>query len=132
MAETTIPSPAEAIRWIGANVTDLDGDVAGQVHGFFIDAVSGDPAWLIVHVGRRRSARLIAVPMRDCAGAAFGVWVAQEGDLLHSAPVVDPDRPLRREHELTICAHYGAAEATGRAAEVASRAAGSVTAMPPK
>jgi hypothetical protein len=131
MAETTLPSLAEARRWVGTDVTDLGGDVAGQVHSFFIDAVSGDPAWLIVHVGRRRSARLIAVPMRDCAGAAFGVWVAQEGTLLRDAPVVDPQRPLRREHELTICAHYGAGEGVGRAAEVAGRAEGSVTAMPP-
>jgi hypothetical protein len=131
MAETALPSLAEATRWIGADVTDLGGDVAGQVHGFFIDVVSGDPAWLIVQVGRRRSARLIAAPMRDCAGAAFGAWVAQEGELLRSAPVVDPARPLRREHELAICAHYGAGEGVGRAAEVAGRAEGSVTAMPP-
>ncbi len=131
MAETTIPSLAEATRWIGADVTDLDGDVVGQVHGFFVDALGGDPAWLIARVGRRRNVRLVAVPMRDCAGAAFGVWIAEQGDLLRSAPVVDPERPLRREHELTICAHYGAGEGTGRAAEVAGRAEGSVTAMPP-
>jgi hypothetical protein len=131
MAEATLPPLAEAMRWVGSDVTDLDGDVAGQVHGFFIDAVSGVPAWLIVQIGRRRSARLIAVPMRDCAGAGFGVWVAVEGELLRKAPVVDPERPLRREHELTICAHYGAGEGSGRAAEVAGRAEGSVTAMPP-
>jgi hypothetical protein len=131
MAEATLPPLAETMRWVGSDVTDLDGNVAGQVHGFFIDAVSGDPAWLIVQVGRRRSARLIAVPMRGCAGAAFGVWVAVEGELLRKAPVVDPERPLRREHELTICAHYGAGEGVGRAAEVAGRPEGSVTAMPP-
>jgi hypothetical protein len=70
------------------------------------------------------------VPMRDCGGAAVGVWVAQEGEVLASAPVVDPTRPLRREHELTICAHFGIGEAVGRAAEVAGRPEGAVTAAP--
>ncbi len=71
------------------------------------------------------------MPLRDCAGAAFGVWVAQEGEALQTAPVVDPTRPLRREHELTICAHFGIGEAVGRAAEVAGRPEGAVTASPP-
>jgi hypothetical protein len=31
-------------------------------------------------IARRRSARLVAVPLRDCAGAAFGVWAAEEGE----------------------------------------------------
>ena len=43
---------------------------------------------------------------------------------MRSAPVVDPARPLLREHELTICAHYGIGEAVGRAAEVAGRPEG--------
>ena len=46
------------------------------------------------------------------------------------APVVDPTRPLLREHELTICAHYGIGERVGRAAEVAERAEGAVTSKP--
>jgi hypothetical protein len=44
--------------------------------------------------------------------------------------VVDPARPLLREHELTICAHYGIGERAGRAAEVMSRPEGSVTSQP--
>ena len=48
-----------------------------------------------------------------------------------SAPVVDPTRPLRREHELTICAHFGIGEKVGRGAAVASRAPGGITATPP-
>ncbi len=132
MAEAVaMPALAEAMRWVGAELTDLDGAAAGEVHGFFVDAESGEPAWLIARVGRRRGARLVAVPLRECAGAAFGVWVAQPGEALRAAPVVDPTRPLRREHELTICAHFGAGEAAGRAAEVAGRPEGAVTATPP-
>ena len=125
MAEpAAMPSLAEATRWIGAELDEIGGAAVGEVAGFFVDSGSGDPAWLIAKLGRRRNTRLVAVPLRDCAGAAFGVWVAQEGEALRTAPVVDPARPLRREHELTICAHFGIGEGVGRAAEVAGRRRG--------
>jgi hypothetical protein len=131
MAEAAaMPSPAEARGWIGAAVADIGGTAVGEVHGFFVDAASGEPAWLIARLGRGRRARRVAVPLCDCAGAAFGVWVDQEGEALRGAPVVDPTRPLRREHELAICAHFGIGESVGRAAEVAGRGEDEVTAVP--
>jgi hypothetical protein len=125
------PSTAEAMGWLGAEVAELSGDPVGQVQGVFVDADSGEPAWLVARLGRRRRARVVALPFSNCAGAPFGVWVAQEADAIRSAPVVDPTRPLRREHELTICAHFGVGEKVGRGAEVAGRAEGGVTATPP-
>jgi hypothetical protein len=122
---------AEAMGWTGAEVTELGGDSVGQVQGVFVDADSGEPAWLVARLGRRRRARVVAVPFANCAGAPFGVWVAQEGDAIRSAPVVDPTRPLRREHELTICAHFGIGEKVGRAAAIAGRGEGDITATPP-
>jgi hypothetical protein len=123
-------STAEAIGWLGAEVTEIGGAAVGQAQGLFVDADSGEPAWLVARLGRRR-ARLVAVPFANCAGAPFGVWVAQEGEAIRSAPVVDPTRPLRREHELAICAHFGIGEKVGRAAEVAGRDEGGITATPP-
>jgi hypothetical protein len=131
MTEGQPISTAEAMGWLGAEVAELSGDSIGHVQGLYVDAESGDPAWLIARLGRRRRARVVAVPFSNCAGAAFGVWVAQEGDSIRSAPVVDPMRPLRREHELTICAHFGIGERVGRAAAVAARGEGEVTAAPP-
>jgi len=131
MAEAaTLPALAEAMDWVGAELTELGGEKAGEVLGFFVDAESQAPAWLLARVGRRRG-RIVAVPLGFCAGAAFGVWVVQEGERLASAPIVDPARPLLREHELTICSHFGVSEAVGRAAEVAGRPQGAVTALPP-
>ena len=124
------PSTAEAMGWLGAELAELGGSSVGQVQGFYVDAESGEPAWLIARLGRRRRARVVAVPFANCAGAPFGVWVAQEADAIRSAPVVDPTRPLRREHELTICAHFGIGEKVGRAAEVTGREEG-ITATPP-
>lgn len=123
-------SAAEAGGWLDTEITELNGSSVGQVQGFYLDAESGDPVWLIARLGRRRRARVVAVPFSNCAGAPFGVWVAQEGDAIRSAPVVDPTRPLRREHELTICAHFGIGEKVGRAAAVVGRAAGEISAKP--
>jgi hypothetical protein len=130
MTEEQPISAAEAIGWVGAELTELGGGSIGEVQGFYVDAESGEPAWLIARLGRRRRARVVAVPFSNCAGAPFGVWVAQEADAIRSAPVVDPTRPLRREHELTICAHFGIGEKVGRAAAVAARDEGVVTAAP--
>jgi hypothetical protein len=131
MSEAPPPSAAEAMGWLGADVAELNGDAVGQVQGFYVDAESGEPAWMIARLGRRRRARVVAVPFSSCAGAPFGVWAAQEADAIRSAPVVDPARPLRREHELTICAHFGIGEKVGRAGEVSGRQEGGVTATPP-
>jgi len=118
----------EAMGWLGAEVAEQSGSSVGQVQGLYVDAENGEPAWLVARLGRRRRARVVAIPFSNCAGAPFGVWVAQEADAIRSAPVVDPIRPLRREHELTICAHFGIGEKVGRASEVASREAGEITA----
>jgi hypothetical protein len=126
-----MPPLSEATRWVGAELRDVDGAAVGEIEGFFVDSSSRAPAWLIARGGRRRHARLVAVPLRDCAGAAFGVWVAHPDEALSTAPVVDPERPLRREHELTICSHFGIGAGVGRAAEVAGRPEGEVTASPP-
>jgi hypothetical protein len=130
MAEAAMPATAEVRGWFGAPLTELGGRKVGEVHGLYVDKESGEPAWLIARVGGRRRPRLVGVPLRFCAGAPFGVWVVQEEERLASAPIVDPERPLLREHELTICAHFGAGEEVGRAAEVAGRPAGSVTSVP--
>jgi hypothetical protein len=116
--------------WRGYGVEEIGGAGVGQVHGFFVDAERGQPSWLIAKLGRFGSSTLVAIPIADCAGAAGRVWVAQERERIRSAPVVDPSRPLLREHELTIGAHYGMGEGVGRPAEVAGRAEGAVTSKP--
>ena len=132
MTEVSYPvavSVDEARSWIRHGVDEIGGAGIGEVHGFFADAGSGEPTWLIVRLGRRRGT-LVAIPLRDCAGGGGRVWVAHGGDAIRSSPVVDPTRPLLREHELTICAHYGIGERVGRAAEVLAEHEGSVTSQP--
>jgi hypothetical protein len=133
-------SEAEAIRplgldearaWLGSDVDDVDGHQVGFAHSFFVDAASGAPAWLVVRSKRRRlGSSHVVVPVANCAAVDNRVWVAHSRESIRSSPVVDPGRPLLREHELTICAHYGIAVSVGRAAEVAGREASSVTSRP--
>lgn len=123
------PSSAEAKRWIGARVDDAGGAGVGHVHGFFADAESGEPSWLIAKLGHFRGP-LVAIPIDDCAGGGGKVWVAHERDAIRRAPVVDPTRPLLREHELTIGAHYGIGPDLGRAAAAGKRAEGAITSRP--
>jgi hypothetical protein len=124
-----LPSLAEARGWVGYRVDEVGGTGIGQVHGLFVDAEDGEPSWLIAKLGRVRG-YLVAIPISGCAGGGGRVWVAHEGESIRSAPVVDPSRPLLREHELTICAHYGIGEGIGRAAEVVGRGEGSVASQP--
>jgi hypothetical protein len=49
---------------------------------------------------------------------------------MRAAPTIDPRRPLLREHEIAICAHYRIGEGAGRAAEVSGRESGAVTSLP--
>ncbi len=138
MAEAPPAAPPpleEAIRWVGFEVDDLEGARVGRVHGVFADAGDGAPAWLVVALGQRRllgrrRGAAVAVPLRECAAAAGRVWIALPRRALGSAPTVDPARPLLREHELAIGAHYGIGEAEGRCADVAGRPQASVTARP--
>jgi hypothetical protein len=126
----------EAIGWVGTPLADLEGETLGEVQSIYIDSTSHHPAWLVAKLagGRRgRGARIIAVPVDMCAGApGAGVWAAVDGSRLRGAPVVDPTRPLLREHELTICEHFGITGDLGRAGSVAELAAGAITAIPPR
>jgi hypothetical protein len=127
----------EAIGWVGGPLADLEGGDIGQVQSVYIDSTSHQPSWLVAKLagtGRReRGARVVAVPVDVCAGAAgVGVWAAVDEERLRGAPVVDPSRPLLREHELTICRHFGIGDSVGRAAAVVELADGAITSIPPR
>lgn len=125
-----LPSLAEALDWRGLEVDDVGGKPVGRVGGVYVDAEGGDPVWIVVTNGRRRRARAVVVPLRECAAMPGRVWTAQGLDAIRAAPTVDPSRPFLREHEIAISSHYGVGKAVGRHAEVAGRASGSVTAQP--
>jgi hypothetical protein len=125
-----LPGLAEVLGWTGFDLDDAGGRPVGRVRGVYADATGGAPVWLAVAIGRGRRAKTIVVPLLECAAMPGRVWTAQDRERLHQAPAVDPARPLLREHEAAICAHYGVSERIGRHAEIAGRPEGSVTAEP--
>jgi hypothetical protein len=132
MAESAVApvSLDEARTWVGDRVDDVSGSEIGQVHSLFVDADDGAPTWLVAKQGRRFRVTTVAIPIADCAGGGGRVWVAHDRRTVRSSPVVDPGRPLLREHELTIAEHYGIGEAVGRASGVAARGESAVTSRP--
>lgn len=137
-AAPVLPSLAEALAWTGRELDDIGGTPVGTVIGTYADAETGAPVWLTVALpaGRRllpflrRRAKTAVVPVRECAAMPRRVWAAQRREAIRAAPAVDAGRPLLREHEATICLHYGIGETIGRHAEVDGRAPGMVTALP--
>jgi hypothetical protein len=133
------PSLDEARDWVGLELDDVEGREAGRIEGVYADSESGAPVWLLVAVGKRRrgflgigrrNPRMVVVPLRECAAMPGRAWTAQSSEAVRGAPAVDASRPLLREHETTICTHYGVGERAGRQAELSPRVAGTVTAQP--
>ena len=112
----------------GFDVDDAGGSRVGTVHGVYVDAESGEPAWLLIKLGLFGKA--VPVPAGDCAAAAGHLWIPYSREDLRAAPTVDSHKPLTREQELEICAGYGIPGDFGRAAEVAARPPEAVTAKP--
>ena len=129
MTEASLPSADEVRGWVGWEIDPIDSAEVGRVQGLYVDADGGAPTWLVAKLGRF-GGRMVAIPVHACAAGGGRVWAAHERAEIRNAPVVDPTRPLLREHELTICGHYGIGEKVGRAAEVVGRPEGSLTSQP--
>lgn len=133
-----MPDLDEVGHWIGLELDDSAGKTVGRVTGIYADAASGSPVWLVLAVGGgrrrfpfgRRGVKAVIVPLRECAAMPGRAWTAQGRRVVRDAPSVDPSRSLLREHELTICLHYGIGEKVGRHAEVVSLARSSISAQP--
>ena len=126
MAEAATESPAldEIEGWAGWRLDDIGGGGVGKVEGAYVDAVSGEPEWLLVRVGR--FGRRTLVPARTAVGGVGRVWVPYSREALRGAPRVEPGEPLDLERESALAEHF----ATDRAERIAGRPAGSVMSRP--
>ena len=120
-----LPSLEEARDWTGHRVDEFGGASVARVQSVYVDTETEQPVWVVAKLGR--FGKVIAIPFLDCAAGAGHVWVPYTRTVLRGAPVVDPAKPLTREQELAICAHYGVHDEMGRAREVKAREEGAVT-----
>ena len=111
---------AEARAWIGERLDDIEGATAGRVEGVFTDAEDGEPAWLVIRIGRL--GRRTAVPFAYAVGGAGHVWVPYPKAQLRSAPEVDPAVGARVELERELCDHFDLAPDNPRRTRLDGRA----------
>ena len=106
----------------------MTGTAAGRVEGLFVDAVSLEPVWLVIRIGRlgRRS----AVPFEVAAGGVGHVWVPYTREQIKKLPEVDPGAGIDAARELELCAHFGIAPGIGRAAALEGRENDGLTCVP--
>ena len=124
-----MPTLHEALGWVGFRVDEMSGSSVARVQGIYVDQEDGEPAWVVVKVGR--FGKLTAIPFRDCAAAVGHLWTAYGRDAIRGAPSIDAGEPLTKEAELELCAHYGIREGQARAGQISERPAGAVTAQAP-
>jgi hypothetical protein len=121
MAEPTVE---EALGWVGSRLDEMGGAGVGKIEGVYVDAVTGEPEWLLARIGR--FGRHALVPARYAAAAAGRVWAPWERDALRGAPRVEPGQPLDREREAELSAYYE----LERAGELSERPATAPTSRP--
>jgi hypothetical protein len=122
------PDADEVRGWIGSRLDVLGGSSVARIDGFFVDADTGSPEWLVVRLGRFGQPTL--VPARDAVGAAGKVWVPYSRETLKSAPRRKAKDPLTREAELELLRHFGVDGDAGRAADLNARGFDAITASP--
>lgn len=127
-AAATGPDADEARGWIGDRLDVLDDASVARVDGFYADAETGRPEWLVVSL--RRFGQPTLVPARDAVGAAGKVWVPYSRETVKGAPRRKAKEPLTREAELELLGHFGVAGDAGRAAELSAHGFDAITASP--
>ena len=65
MAEPTVE---EAQGWVGSRLDEIGGAGVGKIEGVYVDAVTGEPEWLLARIGH--FGRHGLVPVRYAAAAA--------------------------------------------------------------
>ena len=122
------PGAADVRAWAGYRLDEIGGGNVGKIEGVFVDAESGEAEWLLARMGRFGHYTL--VPARDAVGGVKHVWVPYTRDQIRAAPKVDPRSDLTAGGEREMLAHYGIMADAGRAAQIAERDDGEVTANP--
>jgi sporulation protein YlmC with PRC-barrel domain len=98
-------SLVEARSWIGGRVVDTNGTGVGRLEDVWVDAATGDPAWLLIREGRF-GGRHRLIPFEGAVGGGGQVWVPHERGIVRSAPGVGEDGILTGELGDRLREHY--------------------------
>ena len=124
----TLPSLDEAIGWNGLRIEGMGNRSLGRIAGIHVDSEDREPRWALIRLGP--IAGCTAIPYEHVAEGAGKLWAAYERDWVREAPRFRPNEALTADQELELCAHWGARDDQGRAAELSSKDPDEITAVP--
>ena len=102
----TRPGLAEARTWIGHRATDSFGSGLGRVEDVWVDADSGEPAWLLVREGRFGGGRHKLVPFDGATSSGGQVCLPYERSVVRSSPEIGAQEILTASLGERLRAHY--------------------------
>ncbi len=102
------PSLEQARAWIGDRVTDSLGVGVGRLLDVWVDAETGEPAWLLIREGRFGGDHKL-VPFAGATEGGGRIWLPYERDLIRSAPAVGAGDVLTAELGGRLREHFGVA-----------------------
>lgn len=94
-----------ALSWVGQRIDDVYGARVGKVEDVYLDGRTGEPVWLAVRLGRFGDDH-VAVPAAEAVAGEGGVRIPYERQVVTSGGMLDPGRPLTRERDLELAAHF--------------------------
>lgn len=100
------PGLSEARTWIGSRVTDNFGSGLGRLEDVWVDADSGNPAWLLLREGRFGGGRHKLVPFDGATAGGGQVWLPFERAVIRSSPEIGAQEILTAALGERLRAHY--------------------------
>jgi PRC-barrel domain len=104
--QATTPGLAEARTWIGFRATDSIGSGLGRVEDVWVDADSGEPAWLLIREGRFGGGKHRLVPFDGAIAGGGQVWLAHERGVVRGSPEIGAREILTASLGERLRAHY--------------------------
>lgn len=101
------PDLDEARTWVGSRVTDSSGRGFARLEDVWVDADSGEPAWILIREGRFGGGKHKLVPFEGAMEANGQIWLPYEREAVRSSPDVGAREILTADLGERLRAHYG-------------------------
>lgn len=101
------PGLSQARGWIGKRATSALGSGVGRIEDIWVDAETGEPAWLLIREGRFGGGDHKLVPFAGATEGGGPIWLPFEREVIHSAPTIGTGQLLTAELAQQLNEHYG-------------------------
>jgi stress response protein YsnF len=108
--------PQARERWRALVIVDRDAATVGTITAFYLDRVTGLPAWALVHTGWFGDTHTF-VPLAAALEVDGEIRVPYAKTRIQHAPRLEPRGELSADDERVLCGHYGLDDHRGAVAE---------------